>query len=166
MKQQLLVTTITSLKEKSLSPELYEQIREDLIKHEGYKEEIYLCSAGLPTFGVGHLILESDPEHSWPVGTPVEKSRVEEVFDHDLRVTINETEKLFVGLDTYPDQCVRVLVNMCFNLGRPRLSKFKKMIKAVKNRDFVEAANQMVDSVWYNQVGRRSVELENWMRNV
>lgn len=154
------------LKEKSLSPELYETIREDLIRHEGYKEEIYLCSEGHPTFGVGHLVLPTDPEAEWPVGTPVEKSRVEEVFDHDLKVMINETEKLFTGLDTYPDQCVRVLVNMCFNIGRPRLSKFTKMVAAVKRRDFVEAANQMVDSRWYNQVGRRSVELENWMRNV
>ena len=77
--------------------------------------------------------------------------------------------KLFKSLiddvDCHSNQCIRVLVNMAFNLGRTRFGRFKKMIQAVKANDFVEAANQMVDSRWYNQVGNRSIELENWMRN-
>ena len=149
-----------------MSPDLFDTIREDLIKHEGYKLEVYLDSEGLPTFGVGHLVTEDDIEATWPVGTLVEKTRVDELFDHDLKVACSETERLFPELDSYPDQCVRVLVNMCFNLGRPRLSRFKKMVQAVKIHNYERAAEEMVDSKWYNQVGRRSVELVGWMRNV
>lgn len=149
-----------------LPQSLIEKIKEDLIKHEGYKDEIYLCSEGIPTFGIGHAIDESDIEYTWPVGTPVEKERIDNAFETDCKEAIEDVESLFGDLSSYPDQCNRVLVNMAFNLGRTRLGKFKKMIQAVKEGNYDEAANQMVDSRWYNQVGNRSVELENWMRNI
>lgn len=149
-----------------LPQSLIDQIKEDLIKHEGYKDEIYLCSEGIPTFGIGHAIDESDPEYTWPVGTPIEKERIDNAFELDCKEAIEDVTALFGDLTQYPDQCNRVLVNMAFNLGRTRLGKFKKMISAVKAKDYKEASNQMVDSRWYNQVGNRSIELENWMRNV
>ena len=34
-----------------------ELLREELTLDEGVKEEIYLCSEGHPTFGIGHLIV-------------------------------------------------------------------------------------------------------------
>jgi len=148
-----------------MTPELIETIKEDLIKHEGYKQEIYLCSEGIPTFGIGHAVKENDPEHAWPVGTPVEKERIDNAFQTDLEDAINDVKALVPSIEDKPSQCQRVLVNMAFNLGRTRLGKFKKMIGAVEENNFKEAANQMVDSRWYNQVGNRSIELENWMRN-
>jgi GH24 family phage-related lysozyme (muramidase) len=66
-----------------LSEGLREQIKEDLIKHEGYKQEIYLCSEGIPTFGIGHAIKEHDIEYTWPVGTPIEKERIDNAFEQD-----------------------------------------------------------------------------------
>lgn len=145
--------------------DLIEIIKEDLIKHEGYRDEIYLDSEGLPTFGIGHLIVEDDIEHQWPVGTKVTAQRIDDVFLKDLKEAVDDAECLVSDLYSLPDQCIRVLVNMAFNLGRPRLSGFKNMLAAVEAKDFEEAANQMIDSRWYNQVGGRSVELENWMRN-
>jgi lysozyme len=145
--------------------ELIEIIKEDLIKHEGFKDEIYLDTEGLATFGIGHLVTEDDMEHGWPVGTPVTPERIDNVFEEDLGIAITDANVLFLNLDSQPDQVQRVVVNMAFNLGRNRLGKFKKMITAVNEGNYIEAANQMVDSRWYNQVGNRSIELENWMRN-
>lgn len=145
--------------------ELIEIIKEDLIKHEGFKDEIYLDTEGLATFGIGHLVTEDDMEYGWPVGTPVTPERIDNVFKEDLGIAITDANVLFLNLDSQPDQVQRVVVNMAFNLGRNRLGKFKKMIAAVNEGNYIEAANQMVDSRWYNQVGNRSIELENWMRN-
>ena len=144
---------------------LLEIVKEDLIKHEGYKQEIYLCSEGVPTFGIGHAVKENDIEYTWPVGTPVEKDRIDNAFLTDVQDACNDVDSLFKDAWNTPDNVQRVLVNMAFNIGRTRLGKFKKMIEAVNNNDWNEAANQMVDSRWYNQVGGRSVELENWMRD-
>ena len=63
--------------------ELIEIVKEDLIRHEGYVTEIYLCSEGYPTFGIGHMVTETDMEHTWPVGTPVEDERILDVFKED-----------------------------------------------------------------------------------
>jgi len=141
------------------------KIKEDLIKHEGYKDEIYLCTADEPTFGIGHMIREEDPEYGSPIGTKVSKERIDECFEQDCAIAWSDAEDIFGPLDQYPESVIRVVVNMAFNLGKPRLSQFKNMAQAVKNKDYVKAADEMVDSRWYNQVGNRSIELENWMRN-
>ena len=55
---------------------------------------------------------------------------------------------------------------MMFNLGRPRLSKFAGMKRGVDARDWNAAADEMVDSRWYNQVTNRANRLVERMRNV
>lgn len=149
----------------SMTPELKEQIKEDLIRHEGYVAEIYLCSEGYPTFGIGHLILESDVEYTWPVGTPVEAERIDNAFDKDFDIAYSDACALFLNLSSLPDNVVRVCVNMAFNLGRTRLSQFKNMIGAVNEGKWDKAADEMMDSRWYHQVGRRSKELVELMRS-
>ena len=59
-----------------------------------------------------------------------------------------------------PEVIQRVLVNMCFNLGGSRLSKFRNMLKACRNHDWKTMAVEMEDSRWFNQVGGRSRELQ------
>ncbi|BCV04254.1 MAG: hypothetical protein CM15mV82_240 [uncultured marine virus] len=55
-----------------------------------------------------------------------------------------------------------MLVNMCFNLGGSRLSKFRNMLKACREHDWAKMAVEMEDSRWFKQVGRRSIELQKW----
>ena len=148
-----------------LPPNLIEQIKEDLVKHEGYVTEIYLCSENYPTFGIGHMVTEEDMEYTWPVGTPVTDERILQVFHDDCKIAVEDAEKLVDDLYDHPDDVIRVLVNMVFNLGRPRLSKFKNMLAAVEAKDYVKSAEEMIDSKWYRQVGRRSEELVEIMKN-
>lgn len=141
---------------------LLEQIKLDLTKHEGCKTEVYLCSEGIPTAGIGHA-LYADEE--MPVGTDVDMEQVLEWFKEDVDEAVADCCALFLHFASLPDQVQRVLVNMAFNLGRSRLGKFKNMVTAVNEGNWNKAADEMVDSRWYNQVGNRSIELENWMRN-
>ena len=145
-----------------MTEELFEQIKLDLTKHEGCKTEVYLCSEGIPTAGIGHA-LYGDEEMD--VGTDVDMEQVLEWFKEDCDEALADCRVLFLNFDSLPDQVKRVLVNMAFNIGRTRLGKFKNLIKAVNEGRWTKAADEMVDSRWYNQVGNRSVELENWMRN-
>jgi len=147
-----------------LPQSLMDQIKEDLVRHEGYVTEIYLCSEGYPTFGIGHMVTEQDMEFTWPVGTPVEDERILQVFHDDCKVAIEDAELLVSDLSSHPDRVIRVLVNMAFNIGRPRLSQFKNMLAAVEEQDYKTAAKEMIDSRWYHQVGRRSEELVEIMR--
>lgn len=142
---------------------VYEQLKID----EGVVYKIYKDHLGYPTFGVGHLIVEDDPEYREPNGTPISEERVQEVFEKDLDVSINECKKLY-GDEKFlklPDEVQQILVNMMFNMGRPRLSGFKKFNAAIEASDWMEAAKEGRDSRWYNQVTNRAerlmVRLEN-----
>ena len=49
-----------------------EKLREELEIDEGCKYEIYLDHLGYPTFGIGHLIIDDDPESGWEVGASID----------------------------------------------------------------------------------------------
>ena len=136
---------------------VFEQLKID----EGVVYEIYKDHLGYPTFGVGHLVTESDPEQGQEVGTPVSEERVKDCFEKDLDTAINECELLYEeGVFTnLPDEVQQILVNMMFNMGRTRLSKFKKMHAAILEGDWKTAAIEGRDSRWYNQVTNRAERL-------
>lgn len=137
-----------------------DKLREQLKIDEGVKYEIYEDHLGYATFGIGHLITDKDPEYGWPIGTKVSADRVNEVFNADVEKFIYETKKVFPDLESKPETIQLVLVNMCFNLGAPRLGKFKKFIAAINNNDWIEAAVEMMDSLWARQVGPRAERLK------
>ena len=141
-----------------------DQLREELAADEGCKYEIYLDHLALPTFGIGHLIKDADPEHGQPVGTPVSEERVRQVFDLDILVTIEDCHRLYDDFDDLPEEAQLVIANMCFNLGYPRLSKFKGMKAGIDDRDWHRAADEMVDSRWHDQVPNRAKRLVKRIR--
>ena len=138
-----------------------DQLRDTLKIDEGVKYEIYNDHLGYPTFGIGHLVVESDEEHGKPVGTPVSEDRVNSVFEKDVAIMIDEAKKIFPNLDKLPEEAQQVIVNMTFNMGRPRLSQFKKFIAGVNAGDWNKAAVEMMDSRWAKQVGARAERLRD-----
>ena len=143
-----------------------EQVQKQLEIDEGVVYEIYRDHLGYPTFGIGHLIREEDPEYGQPVGTPVDKKRVTEAFQADLDIAIDECKVLYDKWDKFPGEVQEILVNMMFNLGRPRLSKFKNMKKALDKGDWMLAAVEGEDSLWYRQVTNRADRLMTRLENV
>jgi lysozyme len=143
-----------------------EQLREEISVDEGVKYEIYLDHLGLPTFGIGHLVRDDDPESGQPVGTAVSEDRVNECFDKDVEIVIDDCRQLYEDFDDLPGEAQLIIANMMFNMGRPRLSKFKGMKRGVDARDWNAAADEMVDSRWYRQVTNRANRLVERMRAI
>ena len=143
-----------------------EKFTEEIKRDEGVKYEVYLDHLGLPTCGIGHLIQSTDPEHGLEVGTKIDEERVNELFDEDIQVTIQECKYLYNDFDDFPEEAQRIIANMMFNLGRPRLSRFLKMKQHVDNRDFVSASEEMKNSKWYRQVTNRAQRLCDRMANI
>ena len=143
-----------------------EKLREEIKYDEGSVNKIYLDHLGLATFGIGHLVTEWDEEYGWEVGTPVSEDRCNEVFDSDIQVVLSDCEHLYPDFNELPEEVQRIIANMMFNMGRPRLSKFKGMKRGVDARDWNKAADEMVDSRWYRQVTKRADRLVERMRNV
>ena len=143
-----------------------EQLRKELERDEGVKYEVYLDHLGYPTFGIGHLITDDDPECGASVGTKIDSDRVQEAFEADVESVLSDCERLYVQFEHLPEEVKLIVANMMFNMGYTRLSKFKGMIRGVDARDWNQAADEMIDSKWYNQVTRRADRLVVRMRSV
>ena len=148
-----------------MSKRLKEALKPILIQDEGVKHEIYLDHLGNPTFGIGHLVTKDDPEYGKPVGTPVSKERVAEVFDRDMDNTLKDARRL-TDLDRHPLDAQLVVASMVFQMGASRTSKFKRFLSNLDNSNYEEAAEEMLDSRWAQQTPSRVERLAQRMRSV
>ena len=140
------------------------QLRKELEVDEGVKYEIYNDHLGYATFGIGHLVRDSDPEHGQEIGTAVSEERVIAAFDEDVQIVLADCERLYNDFNVLPEECQLIIANMMFNMERPRLSKFKGMKAGVDAQDWNKAADEMIDSNWYKQVPNRAGRLVKRMR--
>lgn len=126
-----------------------------LKKHEGLSNKSYQDSEGVWTIGYGHnlqvLKISKKQAEVWLI-EDIEKAANDLIKYESKVIMLNQVRK-------------NVLINMTFNLGISGLINFKKMWKAIKKEDYKKAAKEMLDSKWANQVGYRSIELSNQMRN-
>ena len=143
-----------------------DQLKEQLKIDEGVVYEIYNDHLGYPTFGIGHLVIEGDPELGASVGTAVSESRVDECFEKDVETVIGDCKKLHDAWDGYPQEVKQIVANMMFNMGLTRLSKFKRHNAALQSGDWKEAAEEGRDSRWYKQVTNRAERLMSRLEKV
>ena len=134
------------------------KLQEQIMFEEGVKYEIYNDHLGYKTFGVGHLVRATDPENEMEVGTKVSKLRVAECFEADLYVAINDMEKFTEGMEI-DDNIKECVTHMVFQLGLPRLNKFRKFKQALLDGDIKSAQAEMKDSLWYRQTTNRAERL-------
>ena len=143
-----------------------EQLRKEIEADEGCRYDIYLDHLGYPTFGIGHLISKTDPEHGAEVGTSVSEARVIQAFNTDMGIVLDDCNTLYEDFETLPEEVQHIIANMMFNLGRPRLSKFKKFNAALELGDWTTAGVEGRDSLWHRQVGNRAERLMKRLENV
>ncbi|PCI53673.1 MAG: glycoside hydrolase [Alphaproteobacteria bacterium] len=123
-------------------------------KHEGYSETLYECTAGKSTIGFGRNIEQNG----------INLIEAELMLHNDMMECERVLSSKVGAWQGLSEQRQGVLVNMMYNLGWPRLSGFKNMLKAVEALDFDRAAIEMMDSRWAHQVGNRAKELCSIMK--
>ena len=122
---------------------------EQLVDHEGLELHPYEDSLGIITIGVGRNLEErgiSEDEAFYLLG-------------NDIEIIWDELIKQHPIVEDLDDQRQMILLDMAFNMGVPRLGKFKKMWAAIEDGDMIEASKQALDSRWADQVGRRAERL-------
>jgi lysozyme len=135
----------------SLGVNTQAQNYEAFISHwEGYRNEVYTCSAGHKTIGIGHKLREGENY------TFLEDEMIREIFNSDIKEVFWFVPMYVKNFDTQPDTVKLILIDLGFNLGQTRFAKFKNTIKACNDRDYALMAKELKDSKWYHQVGRRS----------
>ncbi|PLX49135.1 MAG: lysozyme [Desulfobulbaceae bacterium] len=131
-----------------------QKLEQQLIEHEGLRLKPYVCPAGKITIGAGRNLDDN--------GISTAEAMV--LLRNDILATTLRLEKVVPGFRSLSERRRMALIDMCYNLGLPRLLKFKKMLAAMLARDFDTAADEMLDSVWADQVGQRAHTLATMMR--
>jgi lysozyme len=170
---QLKVTNdfLQKQEESRLKDEKVRKTAEESIKlHEGIKYQIYRDSRKNLSIGIGMNLERSDSDARLKaVGAnpklirsgkeKLNNSQIQILFKQDIDKAIKDAKSLVpdLGQRPLPVQCV--LIEMAFNLGKNKLSGFKKFLFHIQNRNYELASREMLNSIWAKQVGDRAKKL-------
>ncbi len=129
-------------------------LKELLIRHEGLMKKPYKDSVGKLTIGVGRNLDD--------VGISEQEALY--LLKNDIDRAIADA-KVYPWYENLNDARKMVVVDMIFNLGITRFSRFKKTIKYISAEKYGKASVEMLDSKWANQVGSRAIRLSEMMRS-
>lgn len=118
----------------------------DLVRDEGFRAKPYQDTVGKLTIGIGRNLDD--------VG--VTRAEAELLCGHDLDGCEAELDEHTPWWRQMTEPRQRALLNMCFNLGWPRLSKFVTTLGHLQAGRYHEAADAALDSQWAHQVGSRA----------
>lgn len=129
-------------------------LRSQLIAHEGLRLMPYVDTVGKVTIGVGRNLTDR--------GISDAEARV--LLDNDINIAINA----LVVFPWFPDLDPvrqRAFVDLCFNMGYPRLRTFAKMLDAAARHDWATASTELLESTYAQQVGVRAHEVAAMLRS-
>jgi len=129
------------------------KLRDWIAQHEGYRRFLYKDTVDCLTIGYGRNIEKCG----------ITQKEAIYLLESDIRNCQRELSRH----DWYNNSSLNVqnaLINMCFNMGLPRLLKFTKMIKAIEEKNYNKAAEEALNSKWALQVKKRSVDIATMLR--
>ena len=140
----------------------YNRLESRILADEGFRANPYLDSVGRPTIGYGTTRLLGGPVTL--TTPPISEPDARQYARSDIFVALLTARALFPRLENMNHVRQEVLVNMAYNLGQTRLAGFKRLRAAIQRLDYQAAADEMHDSRWFHQVGKRSSRLVRQMR--
>ena len=139
----------------------YGEIKNRIQQHEGFREEPYtleytdadgnLIKENFQTVGVGHKIQKGEE-----VPTTIEG--LFELFDKDFDVALKNAKSI-IDEDSISPDAFGILVDMNFQMGKQGTLGFKRMLDAMKDRNYKLAAEELLDSKFAKQTPNRAMEL-------
>ena len=147
-----------------------------LIEHEGMVLTVYQDTLGIDTVGIGRNLKDRgiSPEVLSYMDIPnmaivytegINEADARYLALNDIKIVENELCKVHTCVDDLDAVRQLILMDMAFNMGVPRLCKFKKMWNAIHEGNFDAASLEMMDSKWAREVGSRARKLADAMKS-
>lgn len=115
-------------------------------KWEGLRLKPYKCSAGKITIGYGRNLTDKG----------ISNSEAEILFKQDYADATKMAKFFISDFESLTNIRQNVLIDLFFNMGL-KVLQFKKMLKAIKEKDFETASKELLDSKYAQQVGKRAI---------
>ena len=133
------------------------EVKDRIRDHEGFSIKPYVDTLGYTTGGVGHKILPSEE-------IPTTEKGWLKLYDQDFEKAVAAADEITPD-DIHPT-AFGIITEMILQLGKQGCMNFKKMHKAIAEKDHVEASMQMLDSKWRTQTKARCESLAELMRSI
>lgn len=117
-----------------------------LRRNEGLRLKPYHCTAGKLTVGYGRNLED--------VG--ITRDEAEAMLANDIRKTAADLDWALPWWRDLSDVRQEALCDMAFNLGLPRLSGFRRMLAALSEGQWADAAAECLNSKYARDVGARA----------
>lgn len=143
----------------------------------GAKSRAYKDSKGIWTIGIGFnlespnadtILKQIGANKSGLIShkTSLSKEQMSSLFKINLKTAIEDAKKWIPNLESHPKEVQKICVDLSFNMGGPRLSKFKITRENIINKNYKEAAYELEKSEWFGQVGNRSKHHVSVLKNL
>lgn len=147
------------------------ELIESIKQHEGYRKMPYQCTEGFWTVGWGHNIHFDEIAVYGEVGEFLTKltdiKTHEDWLENDITRAANAAEDWInddEAWETMPEQRQNVLIEMAFQMGPTGIGRFKKTRQYIIQGKWIEASDEMLDSLWAQQTPNRAQELSRRFR--
>ncbi len=161
---------------KNSASDFNEDLYLQILGHEDSRPYPYKDTAGHLTIGIGYNLDDLDNQKVLAkMGYNVKEVRsgkirltepvIRELYDTSVAKATKDANKWIPNLSEQPENVQKAVIDMSFNLGATKLNGFVKTREALINKDYKEAAKQMMDSKWAKQVGKRANTLSDMVRS-
>ena len=137
----------TSLEKKMINKD---RLTEQLMVHEGLKLQLYKCTAGKQTIGVGRNLEFG-----------ITEAEAKFMLEIDIARCMGECVRDFDWFVDAPELIKEAVINLVFNMGISRFRKFKKTIAHLSNKEYTLAGAELLNSRYAEQVPKRAEEIAN-----
>lgn len=134
-----------------------DKLYNELVVDEGLRYHVYNDTFGNKTIGIGHLIKKGESYIS------IDDKKILELFNNDIKEAEAVLDKIMPSWRDLDDTRQRTMINLAFNLGM-KLGKFKKFLAYMEMRNYENAANSLIQSLWYKQVNSRGPRIVKAIR--
>jgi len=128
-------------------------LKDQLTRDEGRVATLYYDTLNNPTIGIGRNLKR-----------PLSDDEIDYLYHNDIITHSTELLTALPWIANLDEVRRNALINMAFNMGVPGLLKFKNMLTAMNNGDWDQAAKEVLNSLWHDQVGRRSFRISEQIR--
>ena len=123
-----------------------EKINKLIRLHEGSKNKPYKCTAGKLTIGVGRNLDDLG----------LSEDEIDYLLINDVNRVVKELGTAFPWFSELNEARRDALIDICFNIGMPRLKGFTNALSAMSEGKYTIASLEFLDSRWAEQVGQRA----------
>ena len=147
-----------------------------LVEHEGLVLTVYKDTLGIDTIGIGRNLKDRGiskeeldyldiPSMEVIYERGITEADARYLALNDIAIVENELCRVHTCVENLDSVRQLILMDMAFNMGVPRLCKFKLMWNAIHEQNWEASSREMLDSRWARQVGRRAKILSEAMKS-